>query len=143
MVGLVAFQGDHRLSVLRHSLSELLLKLLVSHSFMLEIDLSHFVYLLIGVVDIVELVNIPRVAVDIRVLQRHGAVVLQGQDKVFCIEHVEHGEDGVAVDLSHVTAGLSDGRHHLLHLRSDVCLDHLLITAELGSMIATDALVII
>ena len=143
MVGLVALDDRHGGSVLLDSLAELLTELLVGDSLMVQVDLPHAVDLLVGVVDIVNLVDKPRVALYVWILQGHGLSALQRQDEVFGVEHVQHRPLFRSVDLGHVAAGLRDGRRHLLHLGSDIGVDHLLIAAQLGRMISADALVII
>ena len=110
---------------------------------MAEVALSDAVEFLICIADIVDLIHKPRIAVDIRILNRHGLVALQRQDEVLGIEHIQHGPDGIAGYLRHVAAGLANGIDGLLHLGSNVSLDEFLVAAELGGMIATDGLVIV
>ena len=82
------------------------MELLVSHSLMAQVDMSYRIHLLIGVVHIIEMVNEPGIAIDIRVLDGYSLTTLQGEDKVFRVEHVQHGEDAVAIHLCHVSTSL-------------------------------------
>ena len=97
----------------------------------------------IGVVDIADAVYHPGVAEGVGVLKRNGLVVLKGENEIFGVEHVENRIERVAVDAGHIAASFHEGRHEALHLGRDVGFDELLVTAQLGSVIAADTLMIV
>ena len=140
VVGLVGRQLDRRRRVERLGLSERLLKLLVGHGLVGHVDGADAVELLVGVIYIADLVHKPGVALGVGVAQRHGLSALQRQDEVAGVEHIEHGERLASIHLRHVAIGGGHGLHAGLHLGTDISLDQLLIAAELGCMIASDAL---
>ena len=143
VVWLILDHLHHRSIILLHALSQLLLEHSISHSHMTEVDLAHAINLLVGIVDILHLIHKPGIAVGVWILYRNRLTALQRQDEVFGIEHVQYREDTVAIYLGHITTCLSHSLHRLLHLRSDMCINHLLIATELGRMITADALVVI
>ena len=143
VVRLVGYERYERGLILLGSLAQLLLKALVGNSLMAQIELLDGIYLGIGIVNIADLVDKPGVAVGVWILYGHRLSSLQRHDDVARVEHVEHREDGVAIHFRHITGSIGDGRHECLHLGHDVVLYHLLIAAQLGSMIAADALVVI
>ena len=104
---------------------------------------AQHVKLLVGIVDVVQLVYQPGVAVGIGVLQGHALSALQGQYEVLGVEHVQHGVDGVALHLRHIAGGTAHGSHHTGHLLGEIGVDQLLVAAQLGSMVAADALQVV
>ena len=110
---------------------------------MAQIELTRRLKLLVGVVHIVQLVDKPRIAQHIRVLNGHSLVILKRHDKIFRIEHVEHREDAIAFNFGHVAASLCQRRHELLHFRRNIVVNQILIATQLGSMITANALVIV
>ena len=100
-------------------------------------------YLVIGILHILYLVNEPGIAIHIWVLYGYGLTALQGEDKVFRVQHVQHRTDIVTVHLCHVTTGLCHRLRKRLHLRCDIRLYQFLITTQFGGMITADALMII
>ena len=142
-VGLIRGDGDDAGRILYNGLAQLRLELLVGHSLMAQIHLTYRINLLIGILYIVELIHEPRITVGIGVLDGHRLTTLQGEDEIARIQHVQHRTDTVALHLRHITCGLRHSTKQGLHLRRDIVFDHLLIAAQLGSMIATDTLVII
>ena len=108
-----------------------------------EVHLAHTIDFLVGIVHILHLVYEPCIAVGIRILHRNGLSALQRHDEVFGIQHVQYRIDTVAVHLGHIAARSSYRLHRLLHLRSDMCINHLLVATELGWMITADALVVV
>ena len=142
MVRLVRFDGHHGILLIDGS-AQLLLELLVGNGLMAEVQLAYHVNLLIGIVHIVHLVHKPGIAIGIGILYGHGLSALQRHDDIFGVEHVQHGIEAVARHFGHVALCIGNGRHQLLHLRSDIGINHLLVAAQLGSMIAADALMIV
>ena len=69
VVGFVAFDDRQGGTVLLDGFAELLAELLVGDSLMVQVYLTYAVDLLVGIVDIVDLVHKPRVALNIRILQ--------------------------------------------------------------------------
>ena len=110
---------------------------------MSQIALADAVELIVGIVHIADLIHKPGVAVDVRILKRHGLALLQRQDEILGVEHVEHGPHGVAGHLCHVASGLADSGHGLLHFGGDIGFDELLVAAQLGRMVAADGLVVV
>ena len=84
---------------------------------MTQVYLTHAIHLLIGILHVSDLINKPRIAVGIRILQRHSLSALQRENDVLRIEHIEHGEDTIAIHLRHITAGECDSLRESLHLR--------------------------
>ena len=143
MIRFIGSQRHQRCAVLLLCLSELLTELLVSHGLMSQCQLSYSIQLLIGIINILHLIHEPRVSVGIRVLHGNGLTTLQRHDDIAHVQHVHHREDAVTVHLGHITSSLSNRRHHLLHLGHQVRIDQLLIAAQLGSMIATNTLMVV
>ena len=110
---------------------------------MTQVELAHGQNLLVGIIHVVELIHEPCIAVGIGVLDGHRLSTLQGEDEVACVQHVQHRTDAVAVHLRHIAACLRHSLEDRLHLRTDILLNHLLITAQLGSMITANALMIV
>ena len=110
---------------------------------MAQINLADSVNLLICVGHVADVIHKPCVAVSVRILHGHCLTTLQGKDDVLRVEHVEDRIDRVACNACHVALRISYGRHHLAHFGSDVILDHLLITTQLGSVITADRLMIV
>ena len=83
---------------------------------MAQINLANSQNLLVGILGIANLINKPGVSKCVWVLQRNGLTTLKWEDKVACVEHVEHRTDAVALNLSHVATSLSHSIHCGLHL---------------------------
>ena len=107
---------------------------------MAERQLTDLVQLLVGIVNIVQAVHKPGIAIGIGILQRHGGLTLQGNDEVLRVQHVQYGEDAVAVHLGHIAGSLVEGLAQPIDFRTDIGIGQFLIAAQLGSMIAADAL---
>ena len=97
--------------------------------------------LFVGIGDEEHVIDKPGVAHRPRVLHGHGLAALQGQDGVLGVEHVQHGEEAVAGDAVEASIGLGDGFVEGRELRLDVGFDELLVAAQLGGVVAADALV--
>ena len=110
---------------------------------MAEVHLAQGIQLLIGTVHIRQAIHEPGIAQRIVVVQRNGLAILQRHDDIAHIKHVEHGPDAIALDLGHFALSRSHGAHQPLHLRCDVSINQFLIAAQLGSVIAADALMVI
>ena len=110
---------------------------------MTQVDLSNSSNLIVGIVHVVEFVDKPRITIGIRILDGHRLTTLQGEYEVAGVQHVQNRTDAVAIHLRHVSTSFRNTLKERLHLRIDISLYHLLITAQLGSMVATDALMII
>ena len=76
---------------------------------------SH-VQFIIGIVDIVDTVNKPRITIGIWIGKRHRLSTLQRKNEVFGIEHVQNRIDAVAIDLCHIACSLTDGLENTVHL---------------------------
>ena len=110
---------------------------------MAQVNLSHLGNLVVGILGIGNLINKPRITQSIRVLDGHSLSILQWEDKVAGVEHIDNGTDTVALNLSHVATSLGHGIHQLLHLGRDVLLYHFLITAQFGGMVTTNTLMVV
>ena len=98
------------------------------------------VQLLVGIVSIVHLIHKPCIAIRIGILHGNGLSTLQRQDEVFGVQHVKHRIYRVAIHLCHVACRLADSIEHTVHLIPDIRVNEFLITAKLGSVVATDTL---
>ena len=107
---------------------------------MAYVNLTHLSIFSVGIVDIGELVNKPAVTLCVWVLYWCRCATLQRKDKVLRVQHVQHWEGLYAIYRLHITTCSSNRLHGLLHLWSDVSIDHLLITTELRRVISTDTL---
>ena len=116
---------------------------LVCHSLVAQVQLADGIYFLVGIVGKRELVGKPGVAHSVGIKERCGRAVLHRKDEVACVEHIQDRENAVALHLRHISFCLHNALHGLLHLRRDVAFYHLLIAAELGGVVASDALVVI
>ena len=110
---------------------------------MAQVETSQGIHLLIGVVHITELVDEPSIAIDVGVLDGNGLTTLQREDKILGIEHIEYREYAITIHLCHITAYLRNSSEQLLHLNIDIAFHQFLISAQLGSMVTTDALMIV
>ena len=109
---------------------------------MAQVKFSKSVKFFICILHISDFIHKPSIAIDVRVLYCHRLIALKRHNEVFGIEHVQHREDAASIDLGHVSACLCDGGHGLLHLRTDVSINQFLVSAQLGSMISADTLMI-
>ena len=110
---------------------------------MAKVDLTHLLYLHISILNKAHLVYKPGVAKGVWVLQRHFLTILQRQNEITRVKHVKHREKAVTLHGRHITVILCYRLHRFLHLRADMHVYHLLITAQLGGMISTYALMMI
>ena len=106
---------------------------------MAKVHLAEGIQFFIGVVDKSQFVNKPSRALGIRVEQRQCSALLQRQDKVAGVEHVEHREQSLAVNLCHIALRLDHGIHGLLHFGPYVGCYQFVVSAQFGRMIAADA----
>ena len=83
----------------------------------------------------------PSVAVGVGIGDGRRVTALQGQDDVLHVEHVQHGEEFVAVHAVQLRARFHDCVHESVAFGVDVLLDKLLVAAQFGRMVAADALV--
>ena len=110
---------------------------------MAQTQLTQHIKFFIGIIYVLDIIHKPCVAMHVWILQWYLLTVLQRQDKIFGIEHVEHREDAVAIHLCHISSGLGHGTIYLVHLRMNVSLYKFLISAQLSRMIATDTLEVV
>ena len=96
----------------------------------------------IGIGNILNLLDEPAVALCPRILDGQFAVVLQRQDDVLCVEHVEHSEEAVAIACLKMSASFHNCLIDSAHFSLQMLLDKFLISTQFSWMIATDALVI-
>ena len=143
LVRLVLVETHERCALLLYGVAQRCLELAVGYSLVMQVETLDGVELLVGVVDILEAVDEPRVAVSVRVLQRHGLSALQRHDDILGVEHIEHRINRVARHACHIALSLGDGRHRLLHLGCDVFVDKLLVAAQLGCVVTTNRLMIV
>ena len=106
-----------------------------------QVNLAHTFNLLVCVVHVGYFVDKPCRAVHVGVHYGHGLSVVERQYEVASVEHVEHGEDAVAVDFRHVAGSLGYGRHGFLHLGADVSLYHFLVAAQFCGVVSAYAVV--
>ena len=107
---------------------------------MAHVNLTHLSIFSVGIVNIVELIDKPAVALCIWVLYWCRCATLQWKDKVLRVQHIQYREGLHTINCLHITTCSSNRLHRLLHLRSDVSINHLLITTELSRVITTDTL---
>ena len=110
---------------------------------MAQVKHLYGIELLISIVHKQYMVYHPCISKGIRILHRYGLSSLQRQDQVLGVEHTDDWEDTVAFHLRHVTSCISHSLHRLLHLRLQISINEFLIAAQLCSMIATNALVVV
>ena len=110
---------------------------------MAQVDTSQGIHLLVGIIHITELIDEPCIAIDVWVLDGNGLTTLEREDKIFGVEHIEHREDAITIHLCHVTAYRRNRSEQLLHLQIDIAFHKFLITAQFGSMVTTNALMIV
>ena len=106
-----------------------------------DVDLAECSQFLVGVICHLHIVNHPGVAHGPRVLHGQGLLVLQWHDGILHVQHVQHGEERVAAYAVQPPARLGNGLVHREEFILEIGLDEFLIAAELGRMIAADALV--
>ena len=95
---------------------------------------------LIRIVHILHSLHKPGIAQGKRILQRNGLSALQREDEILGIQHVQHRKIQ-RVQLFHLSTCISYGLEQTVHFARNMFFYHFLITAELGGMIAPDALV--
>ena len=64
-----------------------------------------------------------------RIHRRHLLAVLRAQYQIFGVEHVQHGEQAVAVHFVETASTVNDGLLCGAHLGLNMCLDKFLIAA--------------
>ena len=116
LVRLVALDIHGAGGILCNSITQLCLELLVGHSLVTQVDLTHLQNLLIGILGIANLINKPRITQSIGVLDGHCLATLQWEHKVAGVEHIDNRTDAVALNLSHVATSLGHSIHQALHL---------------------------
>ena len=132
---------------------------LVGHGSALRVELLESGDFAIGILDKLEALHEPRIAVGLGIAYGKGALVA---DDVFRVEHIEHGEIACAVG----GQGLRDGRWSigsvgqrgvfaqllrqildhgakLAQLGIDVAFEQVVVASQFGSVIATDGFVVI
>ena len=117
-------------------------ELLVGHGHVLGVHAVKGLNLGIGIVHVRQAVDEPGVAVGPGVQHGSLAPALQGDNHVLHVQHVQHGEQRVAVTLLEVSAGGGHGLRHPLYLALHVLLHQFLVAAQLGGVVASDALVV-
>ena len=143
LVGLVGREPDNRRAILHFCLAKLTAEACIGHRFMAQIKRSELVEFRICIVNISDFIHEPCVPIDVRIADWHRLFALQRHNKVFGIEHIQHREDAVAIDFGHVSACFCNGRHRLLHLRTDVSINQFLVSSELSCMISADTFMVI
>ena len=107
---------------------------------MTEVESGNTVQLLISIIHIGDFIYQPGITIGIGILYRDGLTALQGQNKVLSIQHIQHRKNRISLYQCHITLRLSNSTECLLHLLRDIGIDEFLITAQLGGMIASNAL---
>ena len=110
---------------------------------MAQIEFTQRVKFFICILHIRHLIYKPSIPIDVRVLDCHRLISLKRHYKVFSVQHVQYREEAISIDFSHVSACLCDGRHHLLHLRTNVSIYQFLVSSELSCMISAYTFMVI
>ena len=141
-IRLIARQTNGRQRVLisfRHTL-QFFLKLRIYYSGFRRKNIIQSINFLICIIHILHLIHKPGITVCIRIFHRNRLPLLSGrEDKVFRVQHIQHTKFR-SIHAVHFATGSSYFLIGRLHFRSNMMIDHFLITAQLGGMITTDTL---
>ena len=143
-VGLVAREFNSRRRIALQSIgTKDVGKLAIHHSHTGKVRTAQSRQFGIGIGHISHLVHEPSVAQSPGIQHRQLAVVLQADNGILRVQHVQHREQAVATARIQTAFALENSLVEHLHLRLNVRLDKLLITAQLGRMVTANALVVV